>query len=128
TPSKEVIENRFAEGKVWVAAIEEKIVGTVSVVPQNESLYIRSMAVLPEARGDRNCEQLLSKVKRYAVVQSFSPFTLCTTPFLNRAIRLYEKFGFVPSDTGDLYGTPLITMEKKLGGLHELGLIMPMIL
>src|SRR5262249_57522617 len=47
TPSEEVIKNRFAEGKVWVAAVEEKIIGTVSVVPQNESLYIRSMAVLP---------------------------------------------------------------------------------
>jgi|SRR5215467_638081 len=114
TPSEEVIKNRFAEGKVWVAAVEETIVGTVSVVPQNESLYIRSMAVLPEARGHRIGEQLLSEVERYAVVKGFRQLTLSTTPFLNRAIRLYEKFGFAPSDTGDLYGTPLITMEKEL--------------
>jgi len=114
TPSEEVIKNRFAEGKVWVAAVEETIVGTVSVVPQNESLYIRSMAVLPEARGHRIGEQLLSEVERYAVVQGFRQLTLSTTPFLNRAIQLYEKFGFVPSDVGNLYGTPLITMEKEL--------------
>src|SRR5262249_24246805 len=92
TPSEDVIKNRFAEGKVWVAAVEEKIIGTVSVVPQNESLYIRSMAVVPEARGHRIGEQLLSEVERYAVVPGFRPFTLSTTPFLNRARHPYPQF------------------------------------
>jgi ribosomal protein S18 acetylase RimI-like enzyme len=78
------------------------------------SLYIRSMAVLPEARGHRIGEQLLSEVERYAVVKGFRQLTLSATPILNRAIRLYEKFGFAPSDAGDLYGTPLISMEKEL--------------
>ena len=114
TPSEAVIEKRFAEGEMWVAEFEEKIVGTVSVVSQNESLYIRSMAILPEARGYQIGEHLLSEIERYAVAKGFRRLTLSTTPFLNRAIRLYEKFGFVHCGTDDLFGTPLITMEKEL--------------
>jgi hypothetical protein len=41
---------------------------------------------------------------------------LGTTPFLSRAIRLYENLGFKRSDDGplDLYGTPLFSMIKSL--------------
>jgi GNAT superfamily N-acetyltransferase len=57
---------------------------------------------------------LLSEIERYAIAKSFRRLTLSTTPFLGRAIRLYEKFGFVHSGTDDLFGTPLIKMEKEL--------------
>src|SRR5262249_5521140 len=49
TPDGDTIRNRFAEGTTWVAVFGEKIAGTVSVIPENKSLYIRSMAVLPAA-------------------------------------------------------------------------------
>ena len=41
---------------------------------------------------------------------------LSTTPFLESAIRLYEKFGFQRTSDGplDLFGTPLFTMQKSL--------------
>jgi hypothetical protein len=41
---------------------------------------------------------------------------LHTTPFLSRAIRCYERFGFVRSQDppSNLFGTPLFTMEKQL--------------
>lgn len=39
---------------------------------------------------------------------------LSMTPFLDRAVRLYEKFGFMRNGDDDLYGTPLIAMEKRL--------------
>lgn len=126
TPGEEVIRNRFTEGKTWVAHVAGKIVGTVSVVPQPgprsepesqsqpKSLYIRSMAILPEARGHRIGEHLLSRIEDYALAHGFRRLTLSTTPFLNRAIRLYEKFGFTPYGSDDLFGTPLITMAKQI--------------
>jgi ribosomal protein S18 acetylase RimI-like enzyme len=44
----------------------------------------------------------------------FSQLTLCTTPFFSKAIRLYEKFGFVfTAERGDLFGIELLHMEKK---------------
>src|SRR5260370_227302 len=49
---------------------------------------------------------------------------LSTTPFLDRAIRLYERFGFQRSDEGplDLFGTPLFTMTKRLNESYVLAM------
>jgi GNAT superfamily N-acetyltransferase len=114
TPNSDVIETRLAEGATWIAVFEEKIVGTVSVIPEGESLYIRSMAILPEARGAGIGEQLLTEIENFAVAGGYRRLLLSTTPFLYRAIRLYGKFGFVRSGVADLYGTPLLTMSKNL--------------
>lgn len=112
----EQIASRIAEGPVWVATRDEMILGTVSVVPQGESLYIRGMAVLPSARGMRIGSELLSQVEQFALAGNFKRLVLSTTPFLDRAIRLYEHFGFRQTSEGsnDLFGTPLFTMEKLL--------------
>ena len=114
--SVEQIAGRIAEGPVWIAERDEIIVGTVSVVPQGESLYIRGMAVLPSARGMRIGATLLTQVEQFALAGDFKRLVLSTTPFLNRAIQLYEHFGFRRTTGGsnDLCGTPLFTMEKRL--------------
>src|SRR5882672_10692516 len=51
TPAQ--IANRIVEGPMWLAVLDEMIVGTVSVIAKDDSLYIRGMAVLPVARGKR---------------------------------------------------------------------------
>jgi tRNA (guanine37-N1)-methyltransferase len=114
----EQIANRIAEGPVWVALLGAKIVATVSVLPKNDTRYIRGMAVLPATRGQRIGEQLLTHVEQFAARENFQRLLLSTTPFLNRAIRLYEHFGFRRTDEGphDLFGTPLFSMEKTLSG------------
>jgi len=114
TPKSDVIKNRFGEGKIWVAVLNKEIVGTVSVVPENESLYIRSMAILTQARRRKIGERFLKRIEDFANKNDYKRLTLSTTPFLNRAIRLYENFGFVRNGNDDLHGTPLITMEKNL--------------
>src|SRR5438128_7056812 len=104
---------RIKEGPVWVAIRGELVVGAVSVVPKGESLYIRGMAVLPSASGQRIGEMLLTHVEKFAVSQGFSRLILSTTPFLDRAIRLYETYGFCRTAEGthELFGTPLFTMD-----------------
>ena len=39
TLNESVIKNRCHEGEMWIAVLEEKIVGTVSGVPGNQYLY-----------------------------------------------------------------------------------------
>src|SRR5579864_6872267 len=51
TPTSEQIRLRMKEGPVWVALLNDFIVGTVSVVPKEKGLYIRGMAVVPSDRG-----------------------------------------------------------------------------
>lgn len=115
------IQERMNEGPVWVALKEEIIVGSASAVPRGERLYIRGMAVDPAARGGRIGWKLLECVEEFAIESGFNELFLSTTPFLSRAIRLYEQYGFCRSHEGpdELCGTPLFTMVKTLQGASE---------
>ena len=116
TPTSEQIRLRWNEGPVWVAAHDGAIVGTVAAVPKGERLYVRSMAVLPTARGNGIGGLLLRHVVSFAAEGGYKSLFLSTTPFLSSAIGLYEHFGFRRSSEGphDLFGTPLFTMVKNL--------------
>jgi ribosomal protein S18 acetylase RimI-like enzyme len=74
------------------------------------------MAVRPTARGQRIGELLLAQVENFATAERFQRLFLSTTPFLDRAIRLYERLGFrrIDEEPQELHGTPLFTMEKFL--------------
>jgi putative acetyltransferase len=116
TPTAGQIEARWSEGPVWVALQNNKIVGTIAAVPKSSGLYIRSMAVLPAARGQGIAGNLLKEIENFAMDYRYQRLFLSTTPFLYDAIRLYEKFGFIRTSDGphDLHGTRLFTMEKYL--------------
>jgi len=115
--SPDQIRLRLNEGPIWVAMRDDLVIGTVSVIRHGDALYIRGMAVDPAARGSGVGRELMKRVEDYAVRRGFKRLYLSTTPFLSGAIRLYENYGFVRNDTGpdNLFGTPLFTMEKKLG-------------
>ena len=117
TPASDQIQERMKEGPVWVALHDGRIVGTGSAVPRGKALYIRGMAVLPTARGQGIGELLLEHIEGFASASGYKLLVLSTTPFLTRAIRLYENFGFGRSSEGphDLFGTPLFMMVKTLG-------------
>lgn len=116
TPSAETVQLRLAAGPAWLAVLDNRAVGTVSVVVRGERLYVRGMAVLPSLRGLGVGAALLREVENFAAEQQVKSLYLSTTPFLHSAIRLYEAWGFTPTDEGphDLFGTPLFTMEKSL--------------
>jgi ribosomal protein S18 acetylase RimI-like enzyme len=116
TPGAEQVLVRMREGPVWVALREGVVMGTVAAVLKDDSVYVRGMAVLPAARGSGAGTALLQHVERWSVGERCGRLFLSTTPFLNAAIRLYERFGFRPTDDGlhDLFGTRLFTMEKFL--------------
>lgn len=116
TPNAEQVRSRLDEGPIWVAVQAGKIVGTVSAVSRGEALYIRGMAVHGAARGRGVGKLLLSEVESFARARRHKLLVLSTTPFLARAIRLYEQAGFQRSSEGphDLSGTPLFTMLKTL--------------
>ncbi|MDQ5823879.1 MAG: GNAT family N-acetyltransferase [Chloroflexota bacterium] len=116
TPTSEQILHRFHEGPVWVTLHDSSIVGTVAAVPKGERLYVRSMGVLPSARGMGIGGLLLRQVESFAIHQGYKSLFLSTTPFLDAAIALYEHFGFTRTSEGphDLFGTPLFTMQKDV--------------
>ena len=116
TPTPNEIEQRWNEGPIWLALKNGRLVSTVAAVAKGDALYIRSMAVVPSARGLGIGKILLAEVESFARAGGFQRMLLSTTPFLDGAIHLYERFGFerTPNGPHDLAGTPLFTMEKKL--------------
>jgi GNAT superfamily N-acetyltransferase len=116
TPAPGELEQRWNEGPVWSALKNDRLVGTVTAVAKGDALYIRSMAVVPSARGQGIGKILLAEVESFARAGGFQRMRLSTTPFLDDAIRLYQRFGFerTPDGPHDLAGTPLFTMEKEL--------------
>ena len=116
TPAAARILDRLHEGPVWIALDQDRIIGTVSVLLTGSQCYVRGMAILPEAQGRGAGQLLLQTVEQFARDAGATSLTLSTTLFLDRAIRLYERFGFRRSNDGpsDLFGTPLFTMAKDL--------------
>jgi GNAT superfamily N-acetyltransferase len=115
TPPPEVVRARFDEGPAWVAE-GDAVIGTVAAVNGPEGVYVRSMAVLPDAQGRGVGARLLRAVEGYARSAGAERLYLSTTPFLDAAIALYERAGFRRTDDPphDLFGTPLLTMVKRL--------------
>jgi GNAT superfamily N-acetyltransferase len=108
---------RMAEGPSWVAERGDAILGTASAVDRAEKgLYVRGMAVVPEARGLKIGASLLRLIEDFALEQGHHRLFLSTTPFLSGAIRLYKRFGFARTEhePQNLYGTPVFTMTKEL--------------
>lgn len=107
---------RFVRGRVWVAVDEDQIVGVISAIPQEQGLYIYSMAVEPSERRKGIGSVLLHHVESFAIGRGFGQLFLSTPPFLTGAIQLYERFGFHrgAEEPLDLHGTPIFTMSKPL--------------
>jgi ribosomal protein S18 acetylase RimI-like enzyme len=117
TPTPAEVLRRIEEGPVWLALMKTHVVGTVAAVSHpRDVLYVRGMAVLPQARGLRIGTLLFDLIEDYAKEHHCRKLVLSTTPFLDRAIHLYEQLGFIRTGEGphDLHGTPLITMEKRI--------------
>ena len=117
TPAEDEIVRRLDEGPIWVAEKDGEILGTVSAVPEPEWLYIRSMAVRPNVQGLGVGSRLLNAVEEYATENGFDRLFLYTTYFSPRAIKVYEKRGFIrgrDTTADEWFGTPGLAMEKKL--------------
>ena len=117
TPRADEVGTRFDEGPIWVAVKDGELVGTVSVLPEPEWLYIRSMAVLPSVQGSGIGHRLMDAVEEYAIGAGFERLFLYTTYFSTGAIELYEKHGFKrgrDTTAEEWFGTPGLEMDKKL--------------
>lgn len=112
-PELEIIK-RMREGPVWIYSDKNQIIGTVSSIIQENSLYIRGMAVHPASRGKKIGEKLLNQTESFAIINNINRLYLGTTSYLKSAIRLYERCGFARYDITDFYGMELIMMEKLL--------------
>jgi len=114
--TEQTVFDRLAKMTLFVAEANGEVVGTIGCNLVNaEEGHIRGMAVLPELQGQQVAQQLLDAVLRELSAARCARVTLDTTAPLQRAMRFYEKNGFVQSGkVGDHFGMPLYEYVRVL--------------
>jgi GNAT superfamily N-acetyltransferase len=113
----ESLTRRLREMTVFVATGRPgEIVGTIAChIVNAEEGHIRGMAVLPDSRGTGIAARLLTQAESHFREGNCKRISLDTTAPLVPAIRLYERFGFVPSGKiQDFFGMPLTEYVKTI--------------
>jgi GNAT superfamily N-acetyltransferase len=91
------------------------VIGTVGAAIRGPEGHIRGMAVVPSSQGNGVADRLLESIERELAAAGCSFVTLDTTAPLTRAIRFYERHGYVRSGTvSDFFGMALYEYQKRL--------------
>ncbi|HZR56667.1 MAG TPA: GNAT family N-acetyltransferase [Terriglobales bacterium] len=117
--SPQAVRARMQQMTIYVAGIADfKIVGTIAAAMEGEEGHLRGMAVLPAWQGHSIAKHLLHVAEHDLATAGCVRLTLNTTMPLQRAIRFYERNGFIPSGRiTDFFGMPLHEYTKPLS-LH----------
>ncbi|MGL4630899.1 MAG: GNAT family N-acetyltransferase [Leadbetterella sp.] len=112
-PKKHIIDKG---GYIYYAKLNDKIVGTASLLRKSEKVYeLGKMAVAEKAQGFGIGTILLKHCIEVAKQKQIEILILYSNTFLESAIHLYRKFGFeeVKLESG-LYERANIKMQKQL--------------
>jgi GNAT superfamily N-acetyltransferase len=114
--TSETLRKRIEDMTVLIARNEAGLVlGTIGAAVRGVEGHIRGMAVLPSSQGAGLADRLLETIERELTRAGCSRVTLDTTAPLTRAIRFYERNGYVRSGAvSDFFGMPLYEYEKWL--------------
>ena len=92
-----------------------EVVGTVASEQEGLQGHLRGMAVRPCWQGHAVAERLLRTVEHDLQAAGCERVNLDTTVPLQRAVRFYQRNGFLPSGRiTDFYGMPLHEYVKPL--------------
>ena len=95
------IERMYIQAGGWFEVIEDKsgrLLGTYGLFPLNDiTCELRKMYFLPEIRGIGLGREVLERAVASARRLGFKTIVLETISVLDQAIRLYRRFGFVPT-------------------------------
>jgi len=115
-PDSAAIRERMLHMTVYAATVPDgEIVGTVASAVEGKEGHLRGMAVRPAWQGHAVAEYLLRAVEHDLLAAGCLRLTLDTTVPLQRAIRFYQRNGFVASGrVADFFGMPLYEYVKPL--------------
>lgn len=111
-PEKYILEKG---GKILFAKLEDKIIGTVALMPKNSSFELTKMAVTDKIQSKGIGSLLMQKCIDEAKNIGLKEIFLFSNTKLDKAINLYKKVGFLEEhfDSSD-YKRANIYMTLKL--------------
>lgn len=106
---------RMTHMTIYVAVVGAgEIAGTVACGVVDKIDHLRGMAVQPPWQGHSIAEKLLRAAENDVRAAGCSRITLDTTAPLERAMRFYQRHGYVPTGRiTDFFGMPLHEYEKE---------------
>ena len=109
---------RILNGEVWLAEEEQRLAGVLVVETHPDHLWIFSVAVAPERRGQGLGKRLLGFAEELAMRAGIDLLRLCTNERMETNIALYKLLGY--RETGrrpnpKRQGWIVVDMEKVLG-------------
>ncbi|WP_160719317.1 GNAT family N-acetyltransferase [Bacillus sp. USDA818B3_A] len=118
TNIKASVDNPDVE-KILIAKSEDKILGTLQLFSSSDKAYqrpelqisspiIRLLAVHPDARGRGIAQELLKAGLQYARSQGVKQLYLHSGDKMQRAIRLYEWFGFKRDHAKEFFNNEIL--------------------
>jgi putative intracellular protease/amidase/GNAT superfamily N-acetyltransferase len=115
-PDLSGVENRLRAMTCFVACdVQGKIVGTIGVKVIGSEGHLRGMAVRPDWQGSEAAALLLAAAERTLLDAGCDAISLDTTKPLARAIRFYERHGFIATGrVQDFFGMPLFEYKKAI--------------
>lgn len=111
-PEKYILEKG---GKIFFAKLEDKIIGTVALMPKNSSFELTKMAVIDKIQSKGIGSLLMQKCIDEAKNLGLKEIFLFSNTKLDKAINLYKKVVFLEEyfDSSD-YKRANIYMTLKL--------------
>lgn len=103
-----------AEGKVWVAERQERVVGVLVQYETEDGFYIDTVAASPQTHGTGVGRALLEFAEGEARGRGFESIYLCTNSKMTENQVLYPKIGYVEYDRRAQGGYERVFYRKRL--------------
>ncbi len=121
-PGMEEIEHDTETGNLFVLTEDNRIIGAVSVVPENEmddmdcwkeknAAEIARVVICPDRQGDGLAAVLVSEILKVLAERKVRAVHLSAAVRNIPAVRTYQHLGFDTVGEADMYGNHYILME-----------------
>jgi GNAT superfamily N-acetyltransferase len=103
-----------AQGRVWVAEVQGRIVGALVAYDTEQGFYIDTVAAHPTAQGTGVGRALLEFAEQEAGRRGFDSLYLCTNAKMTENQVLYPRIGYVEYDRRTQDGYDRVFYKKPL--------------
>jgi ribosomal protein S18 acetylase RimI-like enzyme len=93
--------------RYYHAFVQDELVGQIGVLFEEDQLYIRGVAILPEHRRRGYGRQMLAAMVAAMIAEGQTHFSLDVATENERALGLYQSCGFHETNVYEYYDLPL---------------------
>lgn len=112
---EEIIHSAVSKGeKIFVAAVGNNIIGTISLKKIGNSFELKRLSVLPQYQRSGTGSKLLEFARAYARDYNGTSIRLGAIEDNNKLISWYIKHGFIPKKSKRFKGIPVRILFMEL--------------